>query len=121
MQTQEDFGEAAVLEKADLREAYLLGLQAVSDEKIIRTTAPRAPRAPRSSSPYTQKDVDDWATMSARCYETARAITNNFDRIQITPGYGLWTAGIGFQLGCELPGCHGHPWRVPANTENSCR
>ncbi|MBR6767625.1 MAG: phenylacetate--CoA ligase family protein, partial [Clostridia bacterium] len=23
------------------------------------------------------------------------------DRIHITPGYGLWTAGIGFQLGCE--------------------
>ena len=47
--------------------------------------------------PYTQKDVDDWATLFARCYEIA-GITPK-DRIQITPGYGLWTAGIGFQLG----------------------
>ena len=46
--------------------------------------------------PYTAKDVDDWAIMFARCYETA-GITNK-DRIQITPAYGLWTAGIGLSL-----------------------
>lgn len=40
--------------------------------------------------------------MFARCYETA-GITKK-DRIQITPGYGLWTAGIGFQAGCEKLG-----------------
>lgn len=40
--------------------------------------------------------------MFKRCYETA-GITN-MDRIQITPGYGLWTAGIGFQNGAEKLG-----------------
>ena len=35
--------------------------------------------------------------MFARCYEMA-GITKH-DRVQITPGYGLWTAGIGFQAG----------------------
>ena len=45
--------------------------------------------------PYTAKDVDDWAIMFKRCYEMTGM--TNMDRIQITPGYGLWTAGIGFQ------------------------
>ena len=36
VQTQEDFEKLPFSEKADLREAYPLGLQAVPDEKIIR-------------------------------------------------------------------------------------
>ena len=35
----------------------------------------------------------------ARCLKMA-GVTDS-DRIQITPGYGLWTAGIGFQAGTE--------------------
>ena len=52
--------------------------------------------------------------MLARCYETA-GITK-LDRIQITPGYGLWTAGIGFQLGCEKLGAMAVPMG-PGNTD----
>ena len=52
--------------------------------------------------------------MFARCYELA-GITNK-DRIQITPGYGLWTAGIGFQAGCERLGAMAVPMG-PGNTE----
>ena len=51
--------------------------------------------------------------MFERCYETA-GITNT-DRIQITPGYGLWTAGIGFQLGAEKLGAMTIPMG-PGNT-----
>jgi phenylacetate-CoA ligase len=64
--------------------------------------------------PYTAKDVDDRAIMFARCYEMA-GITN-MDRIQITPGYGLWTAGIGFQNGAEKLGAMVIPMG-PGNTE----
>jgi phenylacetate-CoA ligase len=42
-------------------------------------------------------------------------ITNK-DRIHITPGYGLWTAGIGFQAGCERLGAMAIPMG-PGNTE----
>lgn len=49
-----------------------------------------------------------------RCYETA-GITNK-DRIQVTPGYGLWTAGIGFQNGAEKLGAMVIPMG-PGNTE----
>ena len=68
--------------------------------------------------PYTAKDVDDWAIMFARCYETA-GITNT-DRIQITPGYGLWTAGIGFQNGAEKLGAMVIPMG-PGNTDKQLK
>ena len=58
--------------------------------------------------------MDDWAIMFARCYETA-GITNK-DHIQITAGYGLWTAGIGFQAGCEKLGAMAIPMG-PGNTD----
>lgn len=40
----------------------------------------------------------------------------NMDRIQITPGYGLWTAGIGFQAGAERLGSMVIPMG-PGNTD----
>ena len=52
--------------------------------------------------------------MFKRCYEMA-GITN-LDRIQITPGYGLWTAGIGFQNGAEKLGAMVIPMG-PGNTD----
>ena len=57
--------------------------------------------------PYTRQDVDDWADMFARCYETAGITAQHAYRI--TPGYGLWTAGIGFQLGAERLGAMAIP------------
>ena len=44
----------------------------------------------------------------------------NLDRIQITPGYGLWTAGIGFQLGAERLGAMTVPMG-PGNTDKQLR
>lgn len=114
VQTQEDFEKLPFSEKADLREAYPLGLQAVPDEEVVRIHSSSGTTGTPVIIPYTQQDVIDWATIFARCYETA-GITNK-DRIQITPGYGLWTAGIGFQLGCERLGAMAIPMG-PGNTE----
>ena len=114
IQTQEDFEKLPFSEKADLRDAYPLGLQAVPDEEVVRIHSSSGTTGTPVVIPYTQKDVDDWADMFARCYEFA-GITNK-DRIQITPGYGLWTAGIGFQLGCERLGAMAIPMG-PGNTE----
>ncbi|MBQ3385769.1 MAG: phenylacetate--CoA ligase [Eggerthellaceae bacterium] len=114
IQTQEDFEKLPFSEKADLRDAYPLGLQAVPDEKVVRIHSSSGTTGTPVVIPYTAKDVSDWADMFARCYEYA-GITNK-DRIQITPGYGLWTAGIGFQLGCERLGAMAIPMG-PGNTE----
>ena len=49
VQTQEDFEKLPFSEKDDLRNAYPLGLQAVPDEEVVRSTRRRARRARRSS------------------------------------------------------------------------
>lgn len=113
VQTQEDFERLPFTEKDDLRAAYPLGLQAVSDEDIVRIHSSSGTTGTPVIIPYTQQDVTDWAIQFARCYEYA-GITNK-DRIQITPGYGLWTAGIGFQLGAERLGAMAIPMG-PGNT-----
>lgn len=114
VQSQADFEKLPFSEKADLRAVYPLGLQAVPDEEIVRIHSSSGTTGTPVVIPYTRQDVDDWATMFARCYETA-GITNK-DRIQITPGYGLWTAGIGFQAGAEKLGAMAIPMG-PGNTE----
>ena len=118
IKSQEDFEKLPFTWKGDLREAYPLGLQAVPDEEIIRIHSSSGTTGTPVIIPYTQKDVDDWTIMFKRCYETA-GITN-LDRIQITPGYGLWTAGIGFQNGAEKLGAMVIPMG-PGNTDKQLR
>ncbi len=112
--TPEDFEALPFSEKNDLREAYPLGLMTTPEESIVRIHSSSGTTGLPVIIPYTAKDVDDWAVMFARCYETA-GITNT-DRIQITPGYGLWTAGIGFQNGAEKLGAMVIPMG-PGNTD----
>ena len=118
LKSQEDFEKLPFTWKGDLREAYPLGLQAVPDEEVVRIHSSSGTTGTPVIIPYTQKDVDDWAIMFARCYEMA-GITN-LDRIHITPGYGLWTAGIGFQLGAERLGAMTIPMG-PGNTDKQLR
>jgi len=112
--SQEDFEKLPFSSKDDLRNAYPLGIQAVPDEEVVRIHSSSGTTGKPVIIPYTAKDVDDWAIQFARCYEMA-GITKK-DRIQITPGYGLWTAGIGFQAGCEKLGAMAIPMG-PGNTE----
>ncbi|HJA66816.1 phenylacetate--CoA ligase [Lachnoclostridium sp. An169] len=118
IRSQEDFEKLPFTWKGDLREAYPLGLQAVPDEEIVRIHSSSGTTGIPVIIPYTKKDVEDWAKMFARCYEMA-GITA-LDRIQITPGYGLWTAGIGFQAGAEYLGAMTIPMG-PGNTEKQLR
>lgn len=116
--TQEEFENLPFSEKADLRDAYPLGLAAVPEEEIVRIHSSSGTTGTPVIIPYTKKDVDDWAELFKRCYEIA-GITNK-DRIQITPGYGLWTAGIGFQLGAEKLGAMTVPMG-PGNTDKQLK
>lgn len=114
LQTFEDFEELPFSDKHELRDAYPLGLQAVPDDEVIRIHSSSGTTGNPVIIPYTREDVENWAIMFARCYELA-GITK-LDRVQITPGYGLWTAGIGFQAGCERLGAMAIPIG-PGNTE----
>lgn len=114
VKSQEEFERLPFSEKKDLRDAYPLGLMTAPEEDIVRIHSSSGTTGLPVIIPYTAKDVDDWAVMFKRCYETA-GITN-MDRIHITPGYGLWTAGIGFQNGAEKLGAMVIPMG-PGNTD----
>jgi len=118
IKSMEDFQKLPFTDKEDLRDAYPLGLQAVPDEEIIRIHSSSGTTGTPVIIPYTKKDVEDWAIMFKRCYETAGC--TNLDRIHITPGYGLWTAGIGFQAGAELLGAFAIPMG-PGNTDKQIK
>lgn len=110
----DEFEKLPFSEKKDLREAYPLGLMTAPEDKIVRIHSSSGTTGTPVIIPYTAKDVDDWAIQFKRCYEMA-GITN-MDRIQVTPGYGLWTAGIGFQNGAEKLGSMVIPMG-PGNTD----
>ena len=114
----EDFRKLPFTDKEDLRDAYPLGLSVVPEEEIVRIHSSSGTTGTPVIIPYTKKDVEDWAIMFKRCYETAEI--TNMDRIHITPGYGLWTAGIGFQAGAELLGAMAIPIG-PGNTDKQIK
>ncbi|GHV34488.1 phenylacetate--CoA ligase [Clostridia bacterium] len=115
---QRDFEALPFTNKEELRDAYPLGIAAVAEEEIVRIHSSSGTTGTPIIIPYTQQDVDDWAVMFKRCYEMA-GITK-LDRIHVTPGYGLWTAGIGFQLGAELLGAMVIPMG-PGNTDKQLK
>lgn len=86
----------------DLRTGYPFPLRAVPFEQIVRVHASSGTTGKRKVLSYTQKDLDDWVSFFARCYQMAGV--TQMDRVQIAVGYGVWTAGMGFQLGCEKIG-----------------
>ena len=91
----------------DLREFYPFPLRAVPFEQIVRVHASSGTTGKRKIIGYTQKDLDDWVHFFARCYEMAGVTP--LDRVQIAVGYGIWTAGMGFQMGCEKVGAMAVP------------
>ncbi|MDR2695361.1 MAG: phenylacetate--CoA ligase [Deltaproteobacteria bacterium] len=86
----------------DLRAGYPLPLLSIPERDIVRVHASSGTTDKRKILAYSRRDVDNFALQMARCYEMAGLTTA--DRIQIAVGYGLWTAGAGFQAGSELFG-----------------
>jgi phenylacetate-CoA ligase len=102
----------------DLQEKYPFPLRSTPFEKIVRIHASSGTTGKRKVLCYTRKDIHDWANMFARCYEMAGLTAH--DRVQIAVGYGVWTAGVGFQLGCEQFGALAIPIG-PGNIDMQCQ
>ena len=102
MMTREQFETLPFTTKQDLRDAYPMGMQCVPNEEIVRVHSSSGTTGIPVIMPYSAQDLEDWAVMMERCYQFAGVTTA--DRIQITPGFGLWTAGLGFQAGAERLG-----------------
>jgi phenylacetate-CoA ligase len=98
----------------DLAEGYPFPLLSVPMNQVVRLHASSGTTGKRKVLCYTEKDIEDWAHFFARCYEMAELTPE--DRVQICVGYGVWTAGAGFQLGCEKFGALAVP-AGPGNLE----
>ncbi len=117
IQSLDDIIHLPLTDKEALQQEYPFALRAIPFEEIVRIHASSGTTGKRKVLCYNQKDIDVWADMFARCYELA-GLTRE-DRVQIAVGYGLWTAGVGFQAGCERFGAMAVPVG-PANAEMHC-
>jgi phenylacetate-CoA ligase len=113
----DDMQHLPLVDKDDLLLEYPFPLRSVAYKDIVRIHASSGTTGKRKVLCYTQKDIDVWANLFARCYQMA-GLTRH-DRVQIAVGYGLWTAGVGFQSGCERFGAMAIPLG-PANAEMHC-
>jgi phenylacetate-CoA ligase len=118
VRTVADLAAVPFTTKDDLRAEYPLGLMAVPEEQVVRIHSSSGTTGVPVIIPYTARDVEIWAEMMARCFQMV-GVTKR-DRVQVTPGYGLWTAGIGFQAGVERLGAMAIPMG-PGNTEKQLR
>lgn len=97
--SMDDLRRLPFLTADDLAAGYPFALRAAEFKDLVRIHASSGTTGKRKVLCYTRKDIDDWQDMFARCYELAGLTCE--DRVQIAVGYGLWTAGIGFQQACE--------------------
>ena len=102
LMTKDQFESLPFTTKQDLRDAYPMGMQCVPNDRIVRVHSSSGTTGIPVILPYSSQDLEDWAVMMERCYQFA-GVTRE-DRVQVTPGFGLWTAGLGFQAGAERLG-----------------
>ncbi|MBM4300759.1 MAG: ATP-binding cassette domain-containing protein [Deltaproteobacteria bacterium] len=101
----------------DLRDGYPFSFRSVPFEQIVRLHASSGTTGKRKIMCYTGKDLADWRHFFARAYEMAGVTP--LDRVQIAVGYGVWTAGAGFQAGAEALGALVIPVG-PGNVDLQC-
>ena len=118
IQSLNDIRRLPFTQAEDLREGYPYPLLSVPISQVVRIHASSGTTGKKKVLCYTQKDIDDWVHLFARCYEMAGL--NENDRVQIAVGYGIWTAGAGFQLGCEKFGAMAIPVG-PGNVDLQCQ
>ena len=95
----DDLPKLPTIDADDLRRGYPLPLLCVPDKDVVRIHASSGTTGKRKILAYTAKDVSMFYDQMARCFEMAGLTPQ--DRVQMAVGYGLWTAGAGFQGGCE--------------------
>jgi phenylacetate-CoA ligase len=118
IKTLDDIRKLPFTSNKDLQSGYPFPLLSVPFKKVVRIHASSGTTGKRKVLCYSKKDIDDWAEMFARCYAYAGCTTE--DRIQIAVGYGVWTAGVGFQNGCERFGAMAIPVG-PGNLDMQCQ
>ena len=89
--------------KSDLRDNYPFGMFAVPREQLLRVHASSGTTGKPTVVGYTQRDLDTWADLMARCFACAGALPGQI--VHNAYGYGLFTGGLGAHYGAERLGC----------------
>ncbi|MBO7557715.1 MAG: phenylacetate--CoA ligase [Bacteroidaceae bacterium] len=101
--------------KDDLRDYYPWGLTAVPLKECVRLHSSSGTTGNPTVVTHTQKDLNEWANAVARCLWMVGCRPE--DVFQNSAGYGMFTAGLGFQYGAERVGM----LTVPAAAGNTLR
>jgi phenylacetate-CoA ligase len=101
--------------KADMRDAYPLGLLAVPEKDLIRIHASSGTTGNPTIGAYTRGDIRIFGEVMARSF--AAGGINPGDMFQVAWGYGLFTGGLGGHGGCETLGA----CAIPASSGNTAR
>lgn len=107
IQSPDDLKRLPLTTSQDLSDDYPFPLLSTPMSEVVRIHASSGTTGKRKVLCYTRKDIEDWTNFFARCYEMAE-LTHE-DRVQICVGYGVWTAGVSFQAGCEKFGAMAIP------------
>ncbi len=89
--------------KSALRDNYPLGLCTVPPAELVRIHASSGTTGKPITGPYTAADMQQWGECMARAM-WAQSVRPD-DIAQNAYGLGLFTGGLGFQLGFERIGC----------------
>lgn len=113
--TLDDARKIPLTTKDDLRSQYPYGMLARPKEEMVRLHASSGTTGSPTVVFHTQKDLDAWANLMARCLHMAGMRPS--DTFQNTTGYGLFTGGLGMHYGAERLGC----LTIPAGPGNTKR
>lgn len=101
--------------REDLRSGYPYDMFAVSLRDVVRIQSSAGTTGAPTVSGYTESDLNIWSELTARTLSAGGV--GKDDVVQVFFGYGLFTAGFGFQYGAERIGAS----VVPASGENAER
>ena len=115
IKTLDDVRKLPFTTKEDLRENYPFGLACVPMKDCVRLHSSSGTTGNPTVVLHSQKDLDEWANAVGRCLWMVGSRPE--DVFQNSAGYGMFTAGLGFQYGAEKVGM----LTVPAAAGNTTR
>lgn len=115
IKTLDDVRKLPFTTKEDLRDNYPFGICCVPMKDCVRLHSSSGTTGNPTVVLHSQKDLEEWATAVARCLWMVGSRPE--DVFQNSAGYGMFTAGLGFQYGAEKVGM----LTVPAASGNTTR
>jgi len=98
----DDLRRLPFLTKEQLRDAYPYGMACHGPDPILRVHMSSGTTGAPIINPYTAADIAQWREAMARSLIAAGVTAT--DVMLVTPSFGLFTGGFGFQFGAEAVG-----------------